>query len=192
MNMIMTILMAMSLCLINPALAYSDAKDRKHCQKFAGTYISRNIQAVSPDGHEESVRNRIVMVNRDGTIATYQSAQLNNLDAGNEIPPAMGNWRCVGRHTIQAVAFDYFALGIGFGGNAIGDQEWNEFDRISIQIDFRRKPAIMKLRLIGIDKIHDADKLDPNVDATVVSEIRTFELERISRIRAIVHADFSR
>lgn len=192
MNIFITILISISLCLITPAWAFTDFTYQIKCPKVAGTYISRNILTGSPDTQEETLRNRIVMVNRDGTIATYQSAQLDKLDAGNEMAPAMGNWQCVGKQTIQAVAFDYFSRGIGLGGNPIGEQEWNEFDRISIQIDFSRKPAIMKLRLIGIDKTDDANKLDPNVQATVVSEIRAFELERISPIQAIVHADFSR
>jgi len=61
-----------------------------------------------------------------------------------------------------------------------------------MQINFRRKPAVMKLRLIGIDKSDDADKLNPDVNPTIVTNIRTYELERIGPVRKIVEADFAR
>ncbi len=57
-----------------------------------GTYISKNIETGSPDVPDIiSLRNRIVMIHRDGTVATYHSAQLDELDGGNELAPAMGN-----------------------------------------------------------------------------------------------------
>ena len=159
-----------------------------------GTYISKTIETSSPDAptNVKSVRNRIVMIHGDGTIATYHSAQLDQLDGGNELYPAMGNWLCVGRNLIIAVAFDYFALGMGLGGPSIGEQEWDEFDRITMRINFRHKPAIMEFRLIGIDKMGDENKLNPDVDPTIVTNIRTYELERIGPIRKIVEADFAR
>ena len=132
------------------------------------------------------------MIHRDGTIVTYHSAQLDQLDGGNELVPAMGNWVCVRRNVIKAVAFDYFANGTNIGGPLIGQQEWDEFDRITMQIDFRRKPAVMELRLIGIDRSDDADKLNPGVNPTIVTNIRTYELERIGPVRKIVEADFAR
>lgn len=132
------------------------------------------------------------MIHRDGTIATYHSAQLDQLDGGNELVPAMGNWVCVRRNVIKAVAFDYFANGTNIGEPLIGQQEWDEFDRITMQIDFRRKPAVMELRLIGIDRSDDADKLNPDVNPTIVTNIRTYELERIGPVRKIVEADFAR
>lgn len=132
------------------------------------------------------------MIHRDGTILTYQSAQLDELDGGNELTPAMGNWVCAGRKVIKAVAFDYFANGTNIGGPLIGQQKWDEFDRIAMQIDFGRKPAVMKLRLIGIAKEDDADKLDPDVHPTIVTNVRTYELERIGAVRKIVDADFAR
>jgi hypothetical protein len=132
------------------------------------------------------------MIHRDGTIATYHSAQLDQLDGGNELVPAMGNWVCVRRNVIKAVAFDYFANGTNIGGPLIGQQEWDEFDRITMQIDFRRKPAVMELRLIGIDRSDDADKLNPDVNPTIVTNIRTYKLERIGPVQKIVEADFAR
>ncbi len=132
------------------------------------------------------------MIHRDGTIATYHSAQLDQLDGGNELVPAMGNWVCVRRNVIKAVAFDYFANGTNIGGPLIGQQEWDEFDRITMQIDFRRKPAVMELRLIGIDRSDDADKLNPDVNPTIVTNIRTYKLERIGPVQKIVDADFAR
>ena len=192
MNRIISVFIALSFCWISPALADHDSRKKHRCQSVPGTYISKTIVTENPDTQALSPRNRIVMIHGDGTIATYASDQLAQLDQGNQLTPTMGNWRCVGRNVIQAVAFDYFALGIGIGGPALGQQEWDEFDRISMEINFRRKPAIMKLRLIGIDKSHDAEKLDPNVEATVVSSIRTYELERIGPVRKIVEADFAR
>ena len=132
------------------------------------------------------------MIHGDGTIATYHSAQLDELDGGNELVPAMGNWVCVRRKVIEAVAFDYFANGTNIGGPPIGAQEWDEFDRITMKINFRRKPAKMQLRLIGIDKTVDPDKLDPDVEPTIVTNIRAYELKRIGPIRKIVEADFAR
>jgi len=61
-----------------------------------------------------------------------------------------------------------------------------------MQINFRRKPAVMKLRLIGIDKSDDADKLNPDVNPTIVTNIRFYKLERIGPVRKIVEADFAR
>ena len=61
-----------------------------------------------------------------------------------------------------------------------------------MQINFRRKPAVMKFRLIGIAKSNDAEKLNPDVTPTIVTKIRTYELERIGPIRKIVEADFAR
>ncbi len=195
MNPMIAVFGIISLCWISPVLADDDSDDSKgkdRCRSVPGTYISRNIVTGSPDAPGSSLRNRLVMIHGDGTIATYHSAQLDHLDQGNELTPAMGNWRCVGRNVIKAVAFDYFARGIDIGGRAIGEQEWDEFDRITMRINFRRKPAIMKQRLIGIAKSNDAEKLNPNVEATVVSEIRTYELERIGPVRKIVEADFAR
>ncbi|MFB3067987.1 MAG: hypothetical protein ACE1ZI_01845, partial [Acidobacteriota bacterium] len=152
------------------------------------TYISKTIETGSPDAPPNimSVRNRIVMIHGDGTIATYHSAQLDELDGGNELAPAMGNWVCVRRNVIKAVAFDYFANGTNIGGPLIGQQEWDEFDRITMKINFRHKPAEMQLRLIGIDKDGDAYKLNPDVTPTIVTNIRTYELERIGPIRQLV------
>ena len=192
MTKILPVYVILSLFWIGPALADRDLRGKNHCRNVAGTYISRNIDATSPDTQEVFLSNRIVMIHDDGTIATYQSAQLDQLDQGNELTPAMGNWRCAGRNTIQAVAFDYFSRGVGLGGNLIGNQEWNEFDRFTMRIDFWGRTAIMKLRLIGIDKNNDSDKLNPDVAATVVSEIQTYELERIGPVRALVEADFAR
>ncbi len=90
------------------------------------------------------------------------------------------------------MAFDYFANGTNIGGPLIGQQEWDEFDRITMQIDFRRKPAVMELRLIGIDRSDDADKLNPDVNPTIVTNIRTYKLERIGPVQKIVEADFAR
>jgi len=50
----------------------------------------------------------------------------------------------------------------------------------------------MEFRLIGIDKMGDENKLNPDVDPTIVTNIRTYELERIGPIRKIVEADFAR
>lgn len=194
MNPIIAVFGIISLCWISPVLADDDSRGKNRCRSVPGTYISKTIETGSPDADPEfiSVRNRIVMIHGDGTIATYHSAQLDELDGGNELYPAMGNWLCVGRNVIQAVAFDYFALGIGLGGPSIGEQEWDEFDRITMQIIFRHKPAIMELRLIGIAKNDDDDKLNPDVNPTIVTNIRTYELERIGPIREIVEADFAR
>ena len=192
MNRIVSIFAIMCLYWISPVWAYDDSWRKINCHSVPGAYISKTIVTEDPDTQAPSIRNRIVMIHRDGIIATYASDQVDQLDEGNELTPSMGNWRCVGRKVIEAVAFDYFARGIGLGGPPIGNQEWDEFDRITMQINFRRKPAIMKLRLIGIDKSKDAEKLNPNVEATVVSVIRTYELERIGSVRKIVEADFAR
>ncbi len=50
----------------------------------------------------------------------------------------------------------------------------------------------MEFRLIGIAKKDDADKLNPDVNPTIVTNIRTYELERIGPVRKIVEADFAR
>ncbi len=50
----------------------------------------------------------------------------------------------------------------------------------------------MEFRLIRIAKKDDADKLNPDVDPTIVTNIRTYELERIGPVRKIVEADFAR
>jgi len=193
MNPMIAVFGIISLCWISPVLADDDSRGKNRCRSVPGTYISKNISTDSPDAPPDvlSLRNRIVMIHRDGTIATYHSAQLDQLDEGNELTPAMGNWRCVGGNIIKAVAFDYFAPGIPLGG-PIGEQKWAEFDRITMQINFRRKPAVMKFRLIGIDKNDDADKLNPDVNPTIVTKIRTYELERIGPVRKIVQADFPR
>jgi hypothetical protein len=193
MNPIIAVFGIVSLFWISPVLADDDSRGKNRCRSVPGTYISKNIETGSPDvPNTTSLRNRIVMIHRDGTIATYHSAQLDELDGGNELTPAMGNWVCVRRNVIKAVAFDYFALGIGIGGRSIGEQKWDEFDRITMRINFRRKPAVMKLRLIGIAKSYDAEKLNPDVNPTIVTNIRTYKLERIGPVRKIVEADFAR
>ncbi len=192
MNPIIAVFGIISLCWISPVLADDDSRGKNRCRSVPGTYISKNILTGSPDLPGMSLRNRIVMIHRDGTIATYHSAQLDQLDGGNELVPAMGNWVCVRRNVIKAVAFDYFANGTNIGGPLIGQQEWDEFDRITMQIDFRRKPAVMELRLIGIDRSDDADKLNPDVNPTIVTNIRTYKLERIGPVQKIVDADFAR
>ena len=195
MNRIIAVFGIISLCWISPVLADDDSDDSKgkdRCRSVPGTYISRNIVTGSPDAPGSSLRNRIVMIHGDGTIATYHSALLDELDGGNESTPAMGNWVCVRRNIIEAVAFDYFANGTNIGGPPIGAQEWDEFDRITMKINFRHKPAEMQLRLIGIDKDGDAYKLNPDVTPTIVTNIRTYQLERIGPIRQLVEADFAR
>ena len=192
-NMNRPIFLWIGLYMLSLTLSSSAAFATDHqsnCSHVAGTYISKNFTVVNVDTGTSTVTNRLLQIHSEGTFSTYYAAQLNNLgEVGNQSIPSLGSWVC-SNDKVVGVAYDYFAFGSTIGGHPICCQEWNEFDRITIEFD----PAtlILRTRLIGIAQSDDGGLLNPHVPATVVSAIRTSEMKKVTNIKAIVSADFAR